>query len=116
LPGDPDRSGHLALISSILLNRFHTTESRADLDEAISFLRKAFAEAVPDDEHRWLYLANLGRALVARSRNFAVPDDADEGIAALQDAIRHFPTGHTARVDLLVGAHVIPPRGCDPLT
>ncbi|WJK33087.1 CHAT domain-containing protein [Solwaraspora sp. WMMA2065] len=81
--GQPERLMNLA---GALKGRYDDTGAAADLDEAISIGRQAFALLPPGDPDVPAYLSNLGTALASRfEANFTL-SDADEAVDQLRRA------------------------------
>ncbi|SDM38170.1 CHAT domain-containing protein [Nonomuraea jiangxiensis] len=86
--GHPGLAGAYANLGSALRNRFKSSESADDLDQAIAWFRRALQIDEldeTDDEDSAIMLYNLGESLTTRYERGGPAADLDEAIACFRD-------------------------------
>jgi tetratricopeptide (TPR) repeat protein len=84
---DPDLPQRLTNLANALMTRHERTGERADLDEAISHLRRALVAVPVGDPNRAYVLTNLGGALIRSFGDSGHRADLDEAIGHLRDGL-----------------------------
>jgi hypothetical protein len=88
----PEQARTLSMLSAVHLNRYRHTHQDEDLDESVTFGRRAVA--VDPDAPVAARLGNLGNALRLRFDLAGDLADLDEAISVLVDALVRTPLGH----------------------
>ncbi|QRV80965.1 CHAT domain protein [Ceratobasidium sp. AG-Ba] len=95
-PDQPTSSRHVNSLGIALLQRFHWEKRPEDIDEAISYLRRALSTSsgLEGDVHVAGWLGNLGNAYRDRYVQFKKGEDLDNSMGHDWQSFNRIPEGH----------------------